>query len=312
MAEEALEVTEVTDPPAGDPPPSDPPADDPPANLGERLASNDPATGWRGDWRDAMAGGDAEFRTRLDRFASPQAVAEWGKNAEMMFKQGVGSDPFPGEGSDEDKTKWRATNGIPEEASGYADKLPEGFEMSEADKPYLDAFHEKAHELNISPEAANTLMESVYGIASGQEKSYAEQDVLDADRTATVLQDEYGKETKAAATAAVALISTMGEEAAEEFANARTADGIALVNHPGITRWLINLAYQVNPGGITAPAEGSQEATGLASEKQDLETMMSDTKGPYYTDAKDGAGMTKHQSRYAEILKIEENMAKRK
>ena len=284
------------------------------ANMGGREASEgDQATGWREDWRDALAGGDENQRSRLGRFASPKAVWETYLAGEKAFKSGAGTEPFPDEGSDEDKTKWRAINGIPEEAAGYSEKMPEGFEMTEADKPYIDAFHEAAHKANVPPEVANSLMESVYGIAAQDQKGYEEQDVLDADTTAGILQDEYGKETKAAATAAVALIGTLGEEAAANFANARLPDGTALVNSPEITRWLINMAYQINPGGITAPAEGSQEATGMATEKIDLETMMADTKGPYYTDAKnEKTGMTKHQERYAEILKIEENMAKRR
>ena len=320
MAEAEAEVQEA--------PPEAPPAEAPP----EAPGSDDVETGrqaeagyWPQDWRDRMAGEKPQDaatqevkdawqanRTRLDRFASPDDVYGFATNAEKMWKQGADPEPFPDDGDEDAQKTWRINRGLPETPSDYEKHFPEGFEVPERDKVYTDKYLEVAHKHNLPPTVTNEIMETVYAQEKAENTALEEMDVAQSNATAELLQDEYGSETKKNLTAAYALIGMLPEETQGLLMNARLGNGDGFINNPDILRWLVGQAYQINPGGITAPAEGSADAKGLLSEKADLEKLMADTRGPYYTDPKGSDGMTNHQRRYAEILKIEENMAKAK
>jgi hypothetical protein len=256
-----------------------------------------------------MSGDDKDFRERLNRFDSPREVADWGRNAEKMWKQGELPDPFPTEGSPEDQSAWRATHGIPSAMDEYSKHYPEGFTVPDGDTDFVNSYLEVAYKHNLAPDVVNDILVSVYDHANTTAEGQTTQDATDQAATTAAIRDEYGDQAKAMTTAGLAVIGLMSKEAATDFMQSRLPDGTLIVNSPEHMRWLANRGMEA---GVTAPAEGSADAKSLAAEKAELETMMKETKGPYYTDAKGKDGMTNHQRRYAEILTVEENMARSK
>ncbi len=262
------------------------------------------AADWPEDWKDKMAGEDADFRKRLDRFASPIEVAGWGKNSEKMWKQGADPDPYPDEGSEEDQGKWRADHGLPETAAGY-EKLIEGMEIKEDMKEEAAGFFEMAHAKNWSPAQVKEAITYKHEFQAKAQQAQDDTDLEHRNETMDALRQEYGAELKPHMAAGKALFDDAPEGLMDMFLSARLENGKRVGSDPEMVRWMISTALKANPGATVVPGtDTSTTATSIAKEMADLETMMADTKGEYYVGPKSEI----HQKRYAELLGVKERL----
>ena len=260
---------------------------------------------WPEDWRDKMAGDDAEFRKRLDRFASPIEVAGWGKQAEKSWKQGADPEAFPTEGTDEEKTAWREKAGIPLEAARYHDSLPETLTIGDNDKVVYDKYFDFAHGKNLPPDVVNGFVELDLALREQALETQVEQDLLNRDNTTTLLREEYGPELKPHLLAGKALFDAAPEGLMDDIFAARMPNGVQLGSDPEAVKWLVRTALMVNPAATVSPGTDTQtSATNIDGELADLEKLMENTKSEYYT----GATAEKHQARYRELVEAKNAM----
>ena len=267
---------------------------------------------WPDDWRGKMSAGDEKKLKRLERFKSPLDVLDFGLNAEKSWKQGKEPDPFPADGTDEEKTAWRTGHGIPERSDGYDLKLADGFTVSDKDKPQLDEFLTAMHGINVPPDIVKTAIGAYYRI---QDRLAGERAVKDnAEKVAArdALRDEMGVDFQRNLTAAYTLIDSAPEDVKEQLLGARLADGTSLGNHPPTLRWLIGLANEINPAATLTPAGGGTPMANVAARIAELEAMMKDRKGQYYTGTKvpDGSESI-FQAEYRKLSEAQEKMDKR-
>ena len=274
------------------------------AGEGEEVVVTSPGD-WPEDWRDKMAGDDAEFRKRLDRFASPIEVAGWGKNAEKSWKQNADPEAFPMEGTDEERAAWREKNNVPVESANYYDHLPETMTVGDDDKVVYDKYFEFAHGRNLPPDVVNEFIELDLGLREQAMEAQVEQDLLNRDNTTSLPRTEYGPELKPHLLAGKALFDTAPEGLMDDIFAARMPNGVQLGSDPDAVKWLVRTALAVNPAATVSPGTDTQtSATNIDAEMADLEKMMEDTKSEYYV----GATAEGHQARYRELIEAKNAM----
>ncbi len=261
-------------------------------------------TDWPTDWKDRIAGDDDKVRKRLDRFASPQAIMTSFTNLEKKLNE-KGASKFPTEGTDKEKTAWRKEEGIPEEASGYT--MPEGLIIGENDKPMIDEFLAIAHAGNQPPAIVAQTLDWYFKYQDAEMENRMGMDEQEKTATRDELQDEYGEDLNRNLGAAFALLEQAPEGVKEEVLGARLKNGTALGNHAPTLRWLTSLAMELNPAATVIPGGGSDNLQTINAELADLEKMMSDRKGDYYTGPK-SEGL---QKRYRELTDAKNKMAER-
>ena len=96
------------------------------------------------DWRDAIAGDDPKFKSKLDRYSEPGDFGSSYREMEQKLRAGQMQPTLKEDATDEEIKEFRRQNGIPLEAEGYLKDLPEGLVIGEDDVRALYEFHGRA------------------------------------------------------------------------------------------------------------------------------------------------------------------------
>lgn len=282
--------------------PKDTPKDGPKTVLDTDTAEPEPKAGdWPDDWREKMAAGDEKLLGRLKRFQSPLNVLKSWRNLEQKLSSGELRAKKPEDMSGEEHAKWRSENGIPEKPEGYLEKLslPDGLQVGDEDKPILESVFAAAHESDLPPEAVNKVVAAYYKAQDDFLAQRAEKDRADSENAVEDLRAEWGREYKANINSLMGFLDTGPEGAKDLLAHARLGDGTALMNNPGIVKWLVGLAREQNPMPTIA-AQGGDVLKSINDEISDIESKMGTaayTKDP------------KMRARYRELVDAREKMA---
>jgi len=253
--------------------------------------------GWGDDWRNQYAGDDEKMQKRLERYASPKAAIDALVAAQNKIASGELRSTLPEDATDDERTQWRADNGIPETAEGYEINLGEGNVIGEADKPLVDSFIEAAHGSNLHPSQVNDVLGWYF---EAQENMAAEQESHDEEiRQANedALRVEMGQDFRRNVQLANNIIP---EDIREKLLFARLADenSTPLGSDPEVIRWLTGLAREINPIATVVPGSGTNAMQAIESEIANLKGMMGDKKSEYWK----GPNSQKNQERYRELI----------
>lgn len=261
---------------------------------------------WPDDWREKMARGDDKFLKRLQRMGSPLDVAQWGKNAEKQWKQGADPDPFPSEGTDEEKSSWRKGHSVPDKPDEYLKgfSLPDGLVIGETDKPIVDEYLATAHQMNLPPDIVKNNISWYFKMRDGQIQQRMEKDEQDKVSTADTLKAEFGQDFKKYLGAAYNFLETAPDGVLGALTEARMADGTKLGNNPQIVRWLSQIALEMNPAATVVPGSGANAMVSIDTEMAQIEQLMKTNREAYWGDPS-------KQARYRELLETKERLSKR-
>ena len=260
---------------------------------------------WADTWREDYAGEDDGKLAKLAKYASPTAafdamIAAQNKISSGEFKQVTA---FPAEGSDEDKTTWRADNGIPEAPDKYD---LTGVEFDDEDKPVVDSFLASAHGANMSPDNVKATLDWYYQNETAQEEARIEADNELQTASEDTLRAEWGNEYRANVNRITGLLDTAPEGVKDKILNARFQDGTPLGSDPDSLKFLIDLALQINPATTLVPGAGDNINGAIADELAELESMMGSKTSEYWK----GPKADKLQARYRELVDAQERMKK--
>lgn len=295
-------VAPVNDPPAGDPPASiitDPGTSDWRESLAgdnverleglQKFESTDKFfEHYDGmlnrNWRDEYAGDDDKFKSTLERFNTPADMGSAYREAQGLIRSGSSRTP-PAEGaSDEDVKAFREANGIPLEASGYMDNLPDGLVIGDDDREVMGDFMGVLHGMNVDPKVGHAVIDWYNQFAEQQQDDLASMDSEHHQETEDLLRQSWGGDYRANINLIGSLIeSTFGAEHKEVILNARDPDGRAIMNIPGVLEGLAELSRKVNPVAQLAPPGGDPAQT-LNSEIAELEKFMREDRKAYNHD----------------------------
>lgn len=267
----------------GDTPPVTPPSGDP--------APNSPPND---DWRAKIAAGDEKRLNVLKRYASQD---DWNKAAfELRTKLDAAQlrAPLPENPTAEQLSEYRKANGVPENAADYTAKLPEGLVIGADEKPLIDEFVQTMHKHNLPTAVVHDLIATNAKLKEKQEAVLAELDATNARETKAALQKEWGGDYNANKNA-IALLLDKSPDIKEALSTARAADGTLLGEHPALSRWLANIARQVDPVSTIVPAGGTSNAASIDAEIAENQKMMRENRADWNRD-------TARQQRHMQLL----------
>ena len=284
-------VSEIDSNPPSDPPPPDPPSD-PPADP-----PTDPVS-----WREQF-GDDPAIRKAVERYVAPTDMAKALVEAQKRIRSGELLKPLPADATDDDIKAHREQIGIPLEATGYIENLPDGLVLSEEDKGLFGSLAESLHKHNPRPEVIHETIQWYNKFTEEQEAERQEQDGRDMEATTDLLREEYGADYRANLNVMQALLeANLPDETRQNLIGARLPDGTAVLNNPDILRMLTKLGRELNPVSSIMASTSSQAS--LDEEIKEIEGLIAKKSNDYWKDPK-------KQARYTELLSIREKMKAR-
>ena len=237
------------DPGNPDPGPTDPGNPDPgPADPG----NPDPAPGepffqaLPDDWRSQLAGEDEKKLNLLGRYNSITDVVEALQSAREKISKGI-APGLPENPTDEQIAEYRAQLGVPESPDQYEIKLEDGLQLGDMGEESLKSVLEAAHKNNVPADAVNDLVNTWVKTQQQQLEKIIQQDGLDEQQANQLLKESWGGDYEVNMNLVTNLVNRLPENIRESFANARMADGKALMNTPEVLQFFADLSREINP-----------------------------------------------------------------
>lgn len=240
------------------------------------------------DWRNKLAGDNADDLKTLTRYTSPKALFDAHKALRTKMSAGElkAITPFPVDADDAAKAAWRKENGIPDTAEAYEPKV-DGLVFGDADKPMLDSFKAHAHGKNWSPGQFN---EALGWYANEQQQIKSRQDAADEtfrSESKDALYGEWGpQDFKANINAVKNLMSSAPTGFADRLLGARLADGKLLGDDPNALKWLSSLAREINPAATLVPPGTSDAGKSVQDELEAIREKRRNDPAGYDADKK--------------------------
>lgn len=118
------------------------------------------AFSWPENWRDVVAGDDAEARKLIEKFASPEDIRKKLVNQEKAIRSGRHKlAGLPEKATDVEIAEYRKAAGVPDKPEGYGFEFPKEVQVTDADKQMLGEFSKFMNERHVPPGAAKPAFE---------------------------------------------------------------------------------------------------------------------------------------------------------
>lgn len=292
--------------PAPAPAPGPSPAPEPapaPAPKADGEGAGEVKPSWRDDWRETMAKGDAKVLTRLQRYASPEALSDALIHAQNRISSGELKPVLKKDATPEQITEWRAANGIPDKPEGY--DLGKGAKVTPEAQVLLDRYLPIAHAANMTPDQVKANLGFIAAMNKSDAVAQAERDVELEDAGEELLREEWGGEYKKNINFIHNLLNGAATpEFKDKLLGGRLADGTPIGSDPTALRFLMQLALVQNPTGTLVAGFNENPAEGVDAEISKIEKVMREDRAAYNKD-------TKMQERLRELYGARENLKKR-
>lgn len=240
--------------------------------IGQAIDKVRPAQQGFGDnWRQAIAGDNADELKQLERYSTPQDIWKKSRELEKRITSGELRAPAPGkDAKPEEVAAWRAQNGIPPTPDKYDLKLKDGLVIGEDDKPIINAILSKVHGKNVNNETASAFVEAYYEQVAEQVKKGGELAAKLKGDTAAALNKKWGAEYTGNLNRIHALIDANVPESSPMKAKIKAT----LETDADFAELMENFARQINPAGVLIPAGQGGYANALADEIKQIEGKM--------------------------------------
>ncbi len=236
------------------------------------------------NWRDEYAGDDDKFKSTLERFNTPADMGKAFREAQGKIRSGQFREAPGSDATDDDIRAYREANGIPLEAAGYLDNLPEGLVLGEEDRAIFQDFANVLHEMNVPPSVGHAVIDWYNNFTESAQDEIAELDAMHHQQTEDTLRQEWAGDYRANINLIGSLLEAQfGEEVKDALLNARDPAGRAIMNIPGVLEGFANISRQLNPiAQLTQPSGDPQQT--LDAEIAELEKYMKDDRQAYNKD----------------------------
>jgi hypothetical protein len=236
------------------------------------------------DWRRQIAGDDDKYYSTLQRFNTPTDFGNSFREAQQTIRSGNLKASLDENASPEVIQAYREANGIPLEAKGYVEKLPEGLVLGEEDQEAFMDYAERLHNLNVSPEVVHESLAWYNEVVEQQQAATMEQDQQQRVQAEQELREAWGADFQPNMNAVQGFLNaTFGEEAKEQMLNGRFPDGRAFMNDPNVLKALADVGRRLNPMSELTPQTGSAEQS-MNDEIAELEKYMREDRTKYNND----------------------------
>ncbi|QZN96456.1 hypothetical protein [Symbiopectobacterium purcellii] len=250
------------------------------------------------NWRDQLAGDDAKYRKQLERYSSPEALAKAHRELQAKLSSGeFKTAKLPDKPTDEELANWRKENDVPDKSDDYLDGLPSGIVFDDAERARVGSFLAEMHGKNVSKEHVQAAIEWNQRQIEQEMVERHERNLAAQQSTEDELRQEWGPEYRRNINLINGMLEGLPQDAKELFLGAQTADGVSIFNNPGVAKFFVDLARQVNPVGTVVP--GTNNISAIDTEIEQIEKVMKENRSAYNKDSK-------MQDRYMQLLEAKE------
>lgn len=242
---------------------------------------------WDPQWREKLAGGDAAKLADLQRYQDPQAMADGLFASKARIREGDLAKPLPKNPNEQELKAYRELHGIPAEAKGYLENLPEGLVLGKDDQPVFESLATKVlHKHNLPPAVAHDIVKWYGDFVQEEQAAVGEQDGKDREETEDALRKTWGNDFRANANIMRSYLSGLPQAVSEALQNARDIDGRGLMNNPAVVQWLVGSARELQD--VSTVLDGSGGANPLLTVEQEIvkiEKLMKSDRKAYNKDS---------------------------
>ena len=236
------------------------------------------------DWRRGVAGDDDKYYSDLQRFNTPLDYGNSFREAQQTIRSGNLKAALAEDATDDDIAAFREANGIPLEASGYLNNMPDGLVLGDDDKAIFEDYLETIHGHNASPEIVHSTLEWYNGFAEREQEARAELDAQHIAETNVELRETWGADYTANMNLVQGLLeSSFGKEAKDALLSGRYGDNRAFLNDPAVLKGFAEMARALNPVMQLTPPGHDPSAT-MNDEIAELEKFMREHRTEYNND----------------------------
>lgn len=268
------------------------------AGAEERTEEHKPY--WPEDWREKAAehvsAGDSKAREkelrRLQNITDPAGLYGMYREAEGRLTSG-GLVKIPNANSpEEEKAAWRRAREVPEEASGYVEKLDLGNDivLGDADKELVNSFAEVAYEAGMAPNEFSGMVQHYFKLEEQNAAAIEEADEDQYNTAISTLKEEWGPAfTRNQQSIPLAFRMAEGgmdmkndNAVINRLLGGRTSDGVKIGNDPAVVKWLYALANELEPAQTVM--ESGSSGKSLDDEIKEIKELMRTNPDEYYKD----------------------------
>lgn len=254
------------------------------------------------DWRAAIAGEDVKAMETLNRFASPKELFKSYNELRAKVASGEVKAQLPKDATPEQTAAWRKSNGIPETAEAYFDKLPENVKLEPADKAMLAPFVKDLFDANAPPSVVHASMSAFKKAQASAAQQIQEADSAIVAANEDALRKEWQGDYRGNMAAADAFLTThFSAEAKAALLSARDGQGKPLAHNTDFLRAAAQLGRTLAPAGATH-GQGMDSIDTIETELAGLKARMGSKE--WFKDEK-------AQERYRTLVTARDNMKKR-
>jgi hypothetical protein len=248
------------------------------------------------NWRQLMAGDNAEALKLAERYASPQEFARATVDAAKKLREKGATITPPGkDAKPEEIAAWRQANDIPETPDKYEIKLSDNRQIGDADKPVLDAFAPVAHEVGLSQTQVSRLVD--WQLRRQEEEANAQLDIDEEQKAngTVALKEEWGPADFKRNMGAISELVSRAQGEVElgdgskiplsaAILNARLPNGVKLGNEPSAVKFLVGLGLDLVPLDSQLPPGHSEGS--VSSRLEEIRTLRRTDIDKYNADPK--------------------------
>lgn len=243
------------------------------------VTTTDPAKGyWPDDWLAKVSKGDEKISKQLGRYQSPEALAEAHIALRKRMDSGEFKTALPKDAKPEELAAWRKDNGIPETPDKYDLK---DLKIDATDKPLVDGFVKRAHELNMAPEHVKATLEYRAQERARLADERATKDEDQRVKTLDTLNQEWGGSFRRNVNLVNGMLDRFPADVKDALKSARMPDGTAIFNDPSVLKGFVAMALEANPAGVIVPAGGGEPGKVALDEYKDLQKFMAEDRNGY-------------------------------
>lgn len=228
---------------------------------------------WSDDWKEKMSGGDEKIMKLLDKYKNPSDVVKSYKELETKFHKTRPLADLAKDATPEQVKEYREKAGIPETWDKYDLNLENGLVVNEADKPIVDAFLQKAHDLNLRPSEVKKSLQAYYEGMTALNAEVAQRIEQQSAEIKAKLQKDWGNEFTANANLIYQHIEkNLGTDEASNIYHATLPDGTPLMNSPTLLNFFLKQAKESGQSHTLTPNQ-AQDFTSTLSRKKEIESL---------------------------------------
>ena len=199
------------------------------------------------DWRSSIQ--DEKLRDHAGRFTSVLDLV--GKHYELRQQLSTAVQPLGKDPTDEQVATFRKASGVPETTDGYEFTVPEGHEVTDADKAFQASAAEVFHKFDIPVSAAKGLGEWWNEVTASALQAQIDGDKAYADETTAALKGEWpGEEFDRNKQFADSAIAKIFGDKLDEVRAIETKDGRFILDHPDFIRMFAQYGREMQEGRL--------------------------------------------------------------